>query len=50
MVLFVIHYKKGPLFARFQAYRSTAGKRVATDFKFNTEAAMTLPHGIIFEK
>ena len=50
MVMFIINYNKGPLFARFQAYRAASGRWVATDFKFHTEAAEIWPAGFIFGK
>lgn len=50
MVVFVMNYKKGPLFGRFQSYRSNSGQWVATEFKFHTEAATVLPSSIVFGK
>ncbi|PUB82490.1 MAG: hypothetical protein B6D78_15760 [gamma proteobacterium symbiont of Ctena orbiculata] len=48
MIVFVMNYTKGPLFGRFQSYRSNSGKWVATEFKFHTEAVMVLPKSIVF--
>ncbi|MES9969027.1 MAG: hypothetical protein ABW092_03275 [Candidatus Thiodiazotropha sp.] len=47
-IVFVMNYDKGPLFGRFQSYRSNSGKWVATEFKFDTEAVMILPKSIVF--
>ncbi|MBW1982435.1 MAG: hypothetical protein JRJ12_14565 [Deltaproteobacteria bacterium] len=48
MVIFIIDYMKGPLFARFQAYRTRSGQWVATEFKFHTEAASILPKSVVY--
>jgi hypothetical protein len=48
MVIFTMNYKKGPLFGRFQSYRSNSGQWVATEFKFHTEAAVILPNSVVY--
>jgi len=48
MVLFVINYQKGALFARFQAYQVDGGRWVTTEFKFQTEAANVFPPQLVF--
>jgi len=48
MIIFVMNYKKGPLFGRFQSYRSNSGQWVATEFKFHTEAALILPNNVVY--
>ncbi len=50
MILFIMNYTRGPLFARIQAYRSTSGEWVATDFKFHTEASVIWPSASIYGK
>ena len=48
MVLAVINYQKGPLFARFQTYKLSSGLWVATEFKFHTEAAQIFPNTALY--
>jgi hypothetical protein len=48
LVLAVINYQKGPLFARFQTYKLTSGAWVATEFKFHTEAAQIFPNSALY--
>lgn len=50
MVIFVMNYKKGPLFGRFQSYHSNSGQWVATEFKFHTEAPVILPNSVVYGK
>lgn len=44
LVIFVVNYSKGILFGRLQAYQTKSGEWIATEFKFNTEAATILPN------
>ncbi|MCG7996973.1 MAG: hypothetical protein JAZ06_16325 [Candidatus Thiodiazotropha taylori] len=48
MVLFVINFTKGPMFGRFQSYRTESGEWVATEFKFHTEATLVFPSKFVF--
>lgn len=48
MVLFVINYQKGALYARFQAYQTDGGKWVSTEFKFQSEAAKVFPPSVVY--
>lgn len=50
MVLAVINFAKGPLFARFQTFRRASGEWVATEFKFHTEAAQIFPNSALYQK
>jgi hypothetical protein len=50
MILFVINYQKGPLFARFQVFQLPAGNWVSTEFKFQTEAAQIFPNTALYER
>ncbi|WP_310601483.1 hypothetical protein [Desulfobulbus sp.] len=50
MVVFTINHAKGIVFGRFQVYRTKSGEWVATEFKFNTEAAVLLPPEMVFGK
>lgn len=49
-VLFVINLETGPIFARFQAYKTKAGAWVATEFRFMTEAALIFPDSMVYGK
>lgn len=48
IVLGVINYQKGPLYARFQIYKLPTGLWVATEFKFHTEAAQIFPERVLY--
>ncbi|MFZ2990445.1 hypothetical protein [Ideonella sp.] len=48
MVLAIIYYQKGPVFARFQTYKLSSGSWVATEFKFHTEGAQLFPNGALY--
>ncbi|NBW78584.1 MAG: hypothetical protein EBR27_06175 [Betaproteobacteria bacterium] len=48
LILFVINYQKGALYARFQAYQIDGGKWVTTEFKFQTEAANIFPQSVVY--
>jgi hypothetical protein len=50
IVLFVLNYQKGPLFARFQVFQLASGQWVATEFKFHTEAAQLFPNAVLYER
>lgn len=47
IVLGAIYYEKGPVYARFQAFKLASGGWVATDFKFNTDAVQVLPSSVL---
>jgi hypothetical protein len=47
MVYAVIHFAKGPLFCRFQAYEAAPKQWVATEFKFHTEATQVFPFSLL---
>ncbi|MEW8459677.1 MAG: hypothetical protein AB2653_05155 [Candidatus Thiodiazotropha endolucinida] len=48
MIIFAMNFNKGPMFGRFQSYRTKSGVWVATEFKFHTEAALVLPSNTVF--
>ncbi len=48
LILCVMNYAKGPLFVRFQSYRTAPGKWVVTGFNFNTEPDAILPPEMVF--
>ena len=48
MVLAVMHYQKGPLFARAQFYKLSAGGWVSSEVKFHTEAAQIFPPAALY--
>ena len=50
LVLFVINYQRGPLYARFQVFQLPSGKWVSTEFKFQTEAANIFPAPLLYER
>ena len=48
LVLAVINYQKGPLYARFQVFKLPTGTWVATEFKFHTEASQIFPTSALY--
>ena len=48
LVLAVINFQKGPLYARFQVFKLPTGAWVATEFKFHTEAAQLFPNSALY--
>jgi hypothetical protein len=50
LILFVINFQKGPLYARFQVFQLASGKWVSTEFKFQTEAAKLFPDQMLYER
>ncbi len=50
MILFVMNYKKGIAYGKFQAYKSSKSGWVATEFKFHTEAAKVWPAYSVYGK
>jgi hypothetical protein len=49
IIFVVMHFAKGPLFVRFQPYKTDAGQWVGTEFKFNTDATMLFPASLFDE-
>jgi len=49
MIFVVMHFAKGPLFVRFQPYKTDAGDWVGTEFKFHTDATMLFPAKLLGE-
>ena len=49
VVYFTINYETGIEYARFQAYRSTAGAWVLTHLLFNSDASQVLPASMLVE-
>lgn len=43
MILSVVYYQKGPLFGRFLIYKLASGSWVATEFRFDADAAKVFP-------
>jgi hypothetical protein len=50
VILAVINYQKGPLFARFFAYQLKNGTWVLTQFQFQTEANAIFPEHVIYRR
>ena len=48
LVLAVINYQKGPLYARFQVFKLSSGGWVVTEFKVHTEAAQLFPNSALY--
>jgi hypothetical protein len=50
LLLAVINYEKGPVFARFFAYQLKNGSWILTQFQFQTEANAIFPEHAIFRR
>ena len=48
MITFLMLYEKGPVFGRFQSYKTLSNEWVATTFQFHTEASQVWPSHTIF--
>jgi len=48
MILAVVNYQKGGLYARFQVFRLASGSWVITEFKLHTEAAVLFPNSALY--
>ena len=48
LVLGVINYQKGALYARFQVFKLASGTWVVTEFKVHTEAAQLFPNSALY--
>lgn len=50
VILFVMNFEKGPVFANFQLYRRDSGNWIAASFRFHTEASMVWPEKAIYTR
>lgn len=50
IILFVINFHKGPLYARLQAFQLTSGQWILTEFQFKTEASAIFPTSALYER
>ena len=48
IILAVLNYQKGGLYARFQVFRLASGSWVITEFKLHTEAAVLFPNSALY--
>jgi hypothetical protein len=47
IIYFAVNYEKGIAYGRFQAYRTTEGEWISTEFKFHTQANEILPSSVL---
>lgn len=50
MLLAVINFQKGPVYARFQLYKLATGSWVVTEFKVHTDATQLFPNSALFDR
>jgi len=50
VILAVINYEKGPVFARFFSYQLKNGNWILTEFKFQTEANLIFPEQVLYRR
>lgn len=48
VLLAALHFAKGPLFVRIQAYRVSEGGWVATELRFHADASQLLPESLTY--